>query len=138
MTKNAIQIKELGPDKAKPGSQIEISTKNTPVKRKAGRPPGAKNKETLFKELMSGQFQDIAEKNIEKTFSVLFERAHEGDMKAIKLIMDRVIPASKSVDMNDMEKKGLTVNISVGSMEQATIEGEIIEDGVFTEVEGTG
>ena len=128
MTKKASNNKGLTPVSVSTGTDMEI-------KRKAGRPKGAKNKETLFKELMVGQFQDIAEQNIEKTFFVLFEKAHEGDMKAIKLILDRVIPASKSVDMSDMEKKGLTVNISVGSMEQATIEGEIIEDAVFNEVD---
>ena len=100
-----------------------------------GRPKGAKNKDTLFKELMTGQFQDTAREKVEKTFHVLFERAHAGDMKAIKLIMDRVVPVTKAVDLADMEKKGLTINISVGNMEDAREHGEIIEDGDYEELE---
>ena len=85
---------------------------------------------------MTTKFQDIAQVNVQKTIEVLFERAHDGDMKAIKLIMDRVVPVTKAVDLADMEKKGLTINISVGSMEEAQAEGEIIEDADYTEVEG--
>ena len=99
-----------------------------------GRPPGAKNKDTLFKELMTGQFQDIAAVNVKKTIEVLFEKAQEGDMKAIKLVLDRVVPVTKAVDLADMDKKGLTINISVGSMEEA--QAAIIEDAEYSEVEG--
>lgn len=99
---------------------------------KRGRPPGAKNKETLFKELMTGQFQEIASVNVLKTFEVLFEKAHAGDIKAIKLILDRVVPVTKAVDLADMEKKGLTVNITVGRMEDVQVSGEIIEEAEFS------
>ena len=96
-----------------------------------GRPRGSKNKDTLFKELMTGKFQDIAKKDIEKVYSVLFEKAHNGDMKAIKLVLDRVVPITKAVDLADMEKGGLQINISVGEMKGHTIEGEaeVVEDG---------
>lgn len=111
-----------------------VKDNTTPTVRKRGRPPGAKNKDTLFKELMTGKFQEIARVNVEKTIEVLFEKAQEGDMKAIKLIMDRVVPVTKAVDLADMEKKGLTINISVGNMEEEQVPGEVIEDVVFSEV----
>lgn len=97
-----------------------------PVVRKRGRPPGAKNKDTLFKELMTGQFQETAQEHIQRTFQVLFEKAHEGDMKAIKLVLDRVVPVTKAVDLADMEKKGLTVSINIGKM-AANANGEVYE-----------
>ncbi len=112
---------------------------NPPQKARRGRPPGAKNKDTLFKELMAGRFQEIAAQNIEKTFEKLFEEAHDGNMQAIKLIMDRVVPSTKAVDLEQLEKKGLTINISVGNLEDSVSDGvrsdeEPIE-GEFTEVE---
>lgn len=107
------------------------------TQRRAGRPPGSKNKDTLFKELMRGRFQDIAEQNIEKTFHVLFEKAHGGDIQAIKLVLDRVVPASKAIDLEDLGKRGgLTVNVTIGDLEEAQRQArEDIEDAVYTEVE---
>ena len=104
------------------------------AKRKPGRPPGAKNKDTLFKELMTGSFQSKAIADIEKVYSVLFEKAHKGDMKAIKMVLDRVVPVSKAVDLADMEKGGTTVNVSVGALEGVKEEEEI-EDVVYREVD---
>ena len=106
------------------------------VQRKAGRPPGAKNKDTLFKELMRGRFQDIAEVNVQKTFEVLFEKAHGGDIQAIKLVLDRVVPASKAIDMEALGKRGgLVVNVQIGDLEQAQREQQEAIDAEFTEVE---
>lgn len=130
------EIKDIQLEDAPKTTGVDIQSvedPGLPIKRGRGRPPGSKNKETLFKELMQGHFQDIAVQNVERTIQVLFEKAQEGDMKAIKLVLDRVVPVSKAVDLADMEKKGLTINISVGSMEEAA--AELIEDAVFSEVE---
>ena len=105
-----------------------------PVKKRMGRPPGAKNKDTLFKELMTGKFQDKAAEDIVKVYHVLFEKAKAGDMKAIKLVMDRVAPVSKAVDLADMERKGLTIEINVGSLEEKRQEDEALE-AEYTEVD---
>lgn len=102
------------------------------VRKGPGRPPGAKNKDTLFKELMTGHFQEKAARDIERTYEVLFEKAHEGDMKAIKMILDRVVPVTKAVDA-DAIKGGVSVHISVGSMEEAR--GITIEEAEYTEVD---
>ena len=109
----------------------ELEPAKAVVKRKVGRPPGAKNKDTLFKELMTGSFQSKAIADIEKVYSVLFEKAHKGDMKAIKMVLDRVVPVSKAVDLADMEKGGITVNVSVGALEGVK---EDIEDAEYNEV----
>ena len=74
---------------------------------------------------MKGRFQDIAEVNIQKTFEVLFEKAHGGDMGAIKLILDRVVPASKAVDLDAQAKTGgLTINVyTAGSARSGPVWG---------------
>jgi hypothetical protein len=102
--------------------------------KRIGRPPGAKNKDTLFKELMTGQFQEKAIEDIEKVYDVLFKKAHQGDLKAIKLVLDRVVPVSKAVD-SEAVRGGVTVSISVGRMEDAQ-SVEIIEDAEFHEIDG--
>ena len=117
--------------KTKESSQLGIEPAKDIAKRKPGRPPGAKNKDTLFKELMTGSFQSKAIADIEKVYSVLFEKAHKGDMKAIKMVLDRVVPVSKAVDLADMEKGGITVNVSVGALEGVR---EDIEDAEYNEV----
>ncbi len=128
MGENAKENKELTVRK----DPVEAQENNKPiVPRGRGRPPGAKNKDTLFKELMTTKFQDIATKDVERTIQVLFEKAKEGDMKAIKIVLDRVVPVTKAVDLADMEKKGLTVNISIGNLEES---GQVIEDVEYAEV----
>jgi len=115
--------------------QAKRELKSAPIGSKGGkigRPPGAKNKDTIFKELMTGNFQSRAIKDIEKVYSVLFEKAHNGDMKAIKLVLDRVVPVTKAVDANQI-KGGVTVSINVGSLEAA--QAITIEDAEYEEVD---
>ena len=53
-------------------------------------------------------------------------------MTAAKLLMDRVIPVQKSIDLEDIEKgKGLTISINVGSLEK---NGNLPVEAEFTEV----
>jgi hypothetical protein len=136
---NSKEISTLSPE----GTSEEVGQDITPElagnkpiqKRKRGRPPGSKNKDTIFKELMQQDFQALATTEVKKVFNVLFEKAQDGDIQAIKLVLDRVIPVTKAVDLADMEKRGLTVNISVGALEDSPlVTGEVIE-GDFEEVE---
>ena len=134
-TKENKNLQQEGTGEGTDTNNLPEKAQSTAVaKPRRGRPPGAKNKDTLFKELMSGKFQDIAQQNIQKTFEVLFEKAHEGDMKAIKLIMDRVVPQSKAIDLDQAQKKGLSIHISVGSLEDKVIAGEIV-DAEYEEME---
>lgn len=129
MTNKSNNISSL-PDSVSGNREKQENTKI--AKRKRGRPPGAKNKKTLFKELMNDEFQNIAQKNIKKTFEVLFEEAHAGNMSAIKMVMDRVVPASKAVDLDNIGNKGLTVSINIGSLEESPlVTGEILEGEVI-------
>ena len=57
----------------------------------AGRPIGSKNKSTQFKELL--------EEDLPKLVSVLRDKALEGDMNAMRLLLERLVPKVQVVDM---------------------------------------
>lgn len=125
----SVQITEKGENTSQSGD------KNLPEKRKRGRPPGAKNKDTIFKELMRDDFQALATTEVKKVFNVLFEKAQDGDMQAIKLVLDRVIPPNKAVDINEKAAGGIQVEIHIGKLEEnPMITGEVIEDAEYEEV----
>ena len=101
----------------------------------AGRPKGAKNKTTLFKEVMKNGFEDELEKEFHAVLRAVISKAKEGDMSAAKMLIDRAVPVTKAVDINasDLGKTGgVTIHIEklvadtgrVGD----TIDGEVIDD----------
>lgn len=113
-------------------TSVEHSENTSVVKRPRGRPPGAKNKTTIFKEAMVGEFQNIAEKEVPAVLEKLFEKAKGGDIKAIKIVMDKLVAPARSED-DTVKKGGITVNISVGSMEAA--QAIDIEDAEYEEID---
>lgn len=58
----------------------------------AGRPIGSKNKSTQFRELL--------EKDLSALISVLRDKALEGDMNAMRLLLERLVPKVQVVDMS--------------------------------------
>ena len=58
----------------------------------AGRPVGSKNKCTQFRELLEDDLPSLV--------SVLREKALEGDMNAMRLLLERLVPKVQVVDMN--------------------------------------
>lgn len=103
-----------------------------------GRPKGVLNKTTLFKQVMQEGFEAALEKDFKKVLRTVIDKAIDGDMVAAKMLLDRVVPTSKAIDLDDLAKsKGLTISINVGSLEEAkaskvTVEGDI-EDATYEE-----
>ena len=58
----------------------------------AGRPIGSKNKCTQFRELLEDDLPELV--------SVLREKALEGDMNAMRLLLERLVPKVQVVDMS--------------------------------------
>ena len=58
----------------------------------AGRPVGSKNKCTQFRELL--------EDDLPALVSVLREKALEGDMNAMRLMLERLVPKVQVANMN--------------------------------------
>lgn len=80
----------------------------------AGRPKGAKNKTTLFKEVMKNGFEEELEKEFHAVLKAVITKAKEGDMTAAKMLIDRAVPVTKAVDINanDLGKTGgVTIHI---------------------------
>lgn len=71
----------------------------------AGRPAGSRNKTSLLaQELLDGDAEDIVRKVIEK--------AKEGDATAMRLVMERILPARKEPPATS---EGLSITINLGN-----------------------
>jgi len=124
--------------KSKPSDVPERSDipkrSDTPKKRGhnlKGRIKGVKNKSTIFKEVMRDGFEARMKKDFKKVVDVVLDKAMEGDMVAAKMLFDRVIPQTKSIDLDDLEKsKGLSINISIGSLEDDLV---VVDENVVSE-----
>ncbi len=92
-----------------------------------GRPAGAKNKTTIFKEIMQEGFEKKMATDFKKVIQVVIDQAKLGDMKAAKMLFDRVIPVSKAVDLENLGKKGISISINVGAMDEENPHGIIID-----------
>lgn len=100
-----------------------------------GRPKGVKNKTTIFKEVIREGFEDKLLKDGMKVIDAVVAKAIDGDMTAAKLLLDRILPTSKAIDLEALEKsKGLSISINIGSLEDSVIEDAVvIEDGEIVE-----
>ena len=100
-----------------------------------GRPKGAKNKATLFKEVMKEGFEKALVKDFEKVVKVVIEKAVGGDMSAAKMLLDRIVPVSKAVDLDSLGDKGVNISISIGKMDEDPYGEKAAIEAEFTEVE---
>lgn len=102
-------------------------------KRKSGRPKGSKNLKTIAKEQLVDTFHGIAGRYLEDVVKVLVAKAVQGDMRAAKLLLDRVVPVQKATEGGG-SGSAPTINISFPTLEGHKPSVEII-DGQFEEVE---
>lgn len=100
-----------------------------------GRTKGTKNRTTIFKEAVIAGAEDVLLKNIETVCQVAVDKAMEGDTTCIKLVLDRVLPAKKMVDVNHGTGKDHNINIVIQSLENTlqAKEAEVV-DAEYTEV----
>ena len=100
--------------------ELEIDHVDEPKRNKMGRPRGSLNKgkgaqEKVFRKQMEVHFQKVMRKDFAHVLKNTVEKAIEGDMQATKMLMDRVIPVGKAVDL--MDNKGTPqININIGSL----------------------
>jgi hypothetical protein len=114
----------------------EEATARLPV----GRPKGAKNNTTIFKEVIREGFEKkllkdgmrvldaVITKAVGKPFAdkdgnlILDEygkkQYFDGDMSAAKLLLDRILPTTKAIDLDDIENsKGFSISVNIGNLE---------------------
>lgn len=113
-----------------PRKNGRLTAKEATKRLPRGRPKGAVNKATIFKEVIREGFEKTMEKDAKKVINAVVEKAIEGDMQAAKLLLDRILPTTKAVDLDQLENsKGLTISINVGELtgHPDLIDGDIIE-----------
>lgn len=133
------------------GKQVRRATSGSFQKGQGGRPPGSKNKTTLFKEAMREGFERVLEKEGKEVFIACVQKAkgnrlpvkndkgeavpgeyqkdengnflyEGGDTTAMKIILDRVVPVADV--QKDMSNGKFNVNINISGFEPQV---EIIE-----------
>ena len=101
----------------KQGNQFEKGQSGNP----AGRPKGSRNKTTLaVQALLDGEGEEITRKAI--------ELAKDGDMTAIRLVLERIIPPRKDAPIQfDMPpiKTAEDIPAALASLIAATAEGQL-------------
>jgi len=99
--------------------EVDFEREDTPQQRTVGRPKGTPNKKTakakIFREQMANHFEKVMEKDFKYILKNTVEKALDGDMSATKMLMDRVIPVGKAVDLND-NKGTPKISINIGSL----------------------
>ena len=96
-----------------------------------GRRVGSKNKATIFKEVIREGFEKRLEKDGMKVVQAVIDKAIDGDMQAAKLLLDRILPTTKAIDLDQLENsKGLSVSINIGNLDTPSyiVEGEKVKD----------
>jgi hypothetical protein len=92
-----------------------------------GRPKGSKNKITLMKIALEGDLRVRLNRSAHDVLEKCINLALEGDTSMIKLLVDKMIPTSKSVD-DEPTKERVQININRLENERTTISGKRVED----------
>jgi len=96
----------------------------TPEKRGVGRPKGAKNKSTLFKEIIAANVEKIAGEEFEKVVSKTFELAQDGDTTCMKILWDKFYASQKAIDGETGGTPLVNITIKGIEPESLVIDGE--------------
>ena len=132
MTENKEKIidPKTGKEKEVPGMR------NMPLSKQGrGRPKGMKNKKTLLQEVVRTKSEEIILKHFPKIVEAVVEQAKTGNMVAAKMIMDRIIPVKRAVELTASDNKsGMVINIeNLIKPEELTKRPEVV-DGVVEEI----
>lgn len=107
-------------------SELEDVVEKPLEKNKGGRPPGAKNKTTILKEIIDNNIQAQFAEFVEEAAGHLMRGVREQDSTCTKIFWDRVMPSQKAVEGGRQATP--LVNITVMGLENVpdaiTIENE--------------
>ncbi len=111
------------PAKTKPPGRFVKGKSGNP----AGRPKGSKNKITLMKLALEGDLRVQLQRDAAEILSKAIELAKQGDQAMIKLLVDKMIPTSKSLDDEPTKEK---VQVFIGRLdERLPVSGRVIQEG---------
>tara|TARA_R110000823_G_scaffold201784_2_gene332682 strand:+ start:9050 stop:9496 length:447 start_codon:yes stop_codon:yes gene_type:complete len=110
-------IKDVIQPKKKPNRKY-LSREEATARLPVGRPKGAKNNTTIFKEVIREGFEKQLLKDGMKVVEAVVKKALDGDMTAAKLLLDRILPTTKAIDLDDIENsKGFSISVNIGNLE---------------------
>ena len=97
---------------------------------------------TLIREAILNKQSDIMLKHLPKIVKLACKMAESGDMQAMKMIMDRMVPVQKPVDGNVPGSGSKIVNIIISGTASGMPTVKVNEteplDGAFSEVKDNG
>lgn len=99
-------------------------TRDRSKNKKVGRPKGSKSKTTILREAIQGGFETSLKRNFTEIMGVLIGKAKDGDMAAMKLLFDKVIPNAQSEDKALPKDLGINIIINDMSPKEVVIEGQ--------------
>ena len=86
-------------------------------KKPPGRKPGSKNYATLVKETeqkrILAKCGGLLLYELEEVLKAVVDKAKKGDMSAAKLILDRAVPAQRSIDATALRQGAMSININI-------------------------
>lgn len=94
----------------------------------AGRPKGSRNAITIMKLALEGDLRTRLKKDAAEILEKAIELAKNGDQAMIKLLVDKMIPTSKSVDDEPAKER---VQVFIGELpnnQRPVIEGRVIDE----------
>lgn len=102
-----------------------------------GRQRGSRNMTTLLRQAVLNKQEDIMLKHLPKIVKLACQMAEKGDLQAMKMIMDRMVPVQKPVDGASAGSGSKQINIIINGSSPVTIsggadapiEGEFTTDG---------
>jgi hypothetical protein len=121
-----MEIKENISSSVSPLQTVQASVPAQPVKRKAGRPKKSEIQAKLKRETRgrpkgdAGRLAELkarllatsGERMINKVVEIAMSDGHPGQMAAMKMCLDRVLPISMFEKDKDGTGKGITINIT--------------------------
>ncbi len=124
-------------------TDVTSGANSVPAKKKTGgRPAGSKNRSTLLKEAIAGDFDIMLADKAKLIFNVVADQALDGCRQSQKMILDRIVPTVHAKPDDDGGNKfGGGVHITIGSLEgtpsaQVNVSPDI-EDAEYSEIQET-
>ena len=89
-----------------------------------GRPKGSKNKITLMKLALEGELRTQLKHDAQEILQVAIQKAKDGDTAMLKLLVDKMIPTSKSTD-DEPVKERVQVFVSQLAGRESEVKGRV-------------
>lgn len=94
-----------------------------------GRPKGSKNRSTELKEFLLKEAEGQLLESLPKILDTLVKKAVDGDTQAAKLLLERILPAKRAVELSGKDGKDFEIVVNINKRdEQDFIDAERVED----------